>query len=193
MRFSGFRVALSVLVLLVSLTLRSQTVATGPCEAHTAHPDWLIYTNRELHFCLRYPPTYHEVSVPSSDESSIFQLVGRLDLNELPPGTYGAPVDNKASIYFVLNPKSFSVKQLQTCCAPTGLDDTSPTTIHIAERVFYFYGPGGGGVDYPDDYLMEINGKILSIQFGGPWKDSKSPIEETKRLETTILSTLQTY
>ena len=40
---------------------------------------------------------------------------------------------------------------------------------------------------------MEMNGKILDIQFGGPWKDSKSPIEETKRLEPKILSTLQTY
>jgi hypothetical protein len=69
---------------------------------------------------------------------------------------------------FVFIPKSFSVRQMETCCAPTGLDDTPPATMHIAGQVFYFYGPGGGGVNYPDQYLMEMNGKILSIEFGGP-------------------------
>jgi hypothetical protein len=82
---------------------------------------------------------------------------------------------------------------MQICCAPAGLDDTPPATVRVGRRVFSFYGHGGGGVDYSDQYLMEMNGKILSIQFGGPWKDSKSPIEETKKLETKILSTLQTY
>ena len=52
---------------------------------------------------------------------------------------------------------------MQTCCAPTGLDDTPPATMRIAGRVFYFYGPGGGGVDYPDQYLMELSGKILAF------------------------------
>jgi hypothetical protein len=120
-------------------------------------------------------------------------FLGNLMLNSLPPGTHGGPVNNEAGIGFVSISKDFSVKQMQTCCAPTGLDDIPPATVRLGKRVFYFYGQGGGGVDYPDQYLMELNGKILSIQFGGPWKDSKSPIEETKRLETKILSTLQTF
>lgn len=148
----------------------------------------------DFRFCLLYPPNYREVSAPPCDEFSSTRLfLGNLMLNDLPPGTHGGPANNEAGIGFVSIPKDFSVKQMQACCAPTGLDDTPPATVRLGKRVFYFYGPGGGAVDYPDQYLMELNGKILSIEFGGPWKDSKSPIEETKRLETKILSTLQIY
>jgi hypothetical protein len=175
-------------------SLRAQTVNRSPCEADTTHPDWRVYTNHEFRFCLRYPPTYREVPAPPPDEfSSTRGSLDSLELKSLPLGTYGGPVDNKAGIGFVYIPKSFSVRQMETCCAPTGLDDTPPTTLSVNHHVFYFYGPGGGGVNYADQYLMEMNGKILSIQFGGPWKDSKSPIEEMKSLEAKILSTLQTY
>jgi hypothetical protein len=152
-----------------------------------------VYTNPEFRFCLQFPPNYHEAPAPSPAEYSKTRVfLGSLILNTLPPGTHGSPVNNKASISFVYIPKRFSMSQMQTCCAPTGADDP-PAPVRLGGHVFYFYGAGGGGVDYPDQYLMEMNGKILSIQFGGPWKDSKSPIEEMKSLETKILSTLQTY
>lgn len=177
-----------------SLCLRSQTVQQSPCKADDNHPGWQIYVNHDFGFCLLYPPNYHEMPTPPRDEYSSTRLfLGNLMLNDLPPGTHGSPVNNEAGIGFVSIPKDFSVQQMQVCCAPTGLDDTPPATVHLGKRVFYFYGPGGGGVDYPDQYLMELNGKILAIEFDGPWKDSKAPIEEMKRLETKILSTLQTY
>jgi hypothetical protein len=100
---------------------------------------------------------------------------------------------NKAGIDFVYVPKPFSVMGLQTCCAPTGLDDTPPGIVRLSGRVFYFYGPGGGGVDYSDQFMTEMNGRILDIQFDGPWKDSKEPIEETKKIERVILATMRTY
>jgi hypothetical protein len=183
-----------LLLMAGSPSLRSQTIHQSPCKGDDSHAGWRIYVNHEFRFCLLYPPSYHELPAPPRDEFSSTRLfLGNLMLNNLPPGTHGGPVNNEAGFGFVSIPKDFSVKQMQTCCAPTGLDDIPPATVRLGKRVFYFYGAGGGGVDYPDQYLMELNGKILSIQFGGPWKDSKSPIEETKRLETKILSTLQTF
>jgi hypothetical protein len=132
-------------------------------------------------------------ALPRDEFSSTRVFLSDLYLKHLLPGTHGGPVDDKAGIGFVYISRTFSVKQIQTCCAPTGLNDTPPDAVRLPNRMFYFYGPGGGGVDYADQYMTEIQGKILSIQFGGPWRDSKSPIEETKRLETKILSTLQTY
>jgi hypothetical protein len=194
-RFLMERSLLTLLLLLVcSLCLRSQTIHHSPCKTEDSHAGWQIYVNHDFRFCLLYPPTYREMPTPPPDEfSSTRVFLSGLDLKHLPPGTHGGPTDNKAGIGFVYIPKPFSVRQMETCCAPTGQDDTPPATVRLGKSVFYFYGPGGGGVDYPDQYLMELNGKILSIEFGGPWKDSKSPIEETKRLETKILSTLQTY
>jgi hypothetical protein len=151
-----------------------------------------VYTNREFRFCLQYPPKYHEVPASSSDQFSNTRFLGSLVLNSLPPGTYGGVVDNKATIDFAYIPKRFSMSQMQTCCAPTGADEP-PAPMRFGRHVFYFYGPGGGGVDYPDEFLIEMNGEILVISFGGPWKNSKSPIEETRRLEPKILSTFQTY
>jgi hypothetical protein len=197
MRFVGLRAgfALAGLFFLMggSPSLRSQTVKRSPCGADTAHPGWRVYTNREFRFCLQYPPKYHEVPAPPPDQfSNTRRFLGSLVLNSLPLGTYGGAVDNKASIAFAYIPKHFSMSQMQACCAPTGADEP-PAPVRLGRHVFYFYGAGGGGVDYPDEYLMEMNGKILLISFGGPWKESKSPIEETKRLEPKILSTLQTY
>jgi hypothetical protein len=173
---------------------QSQSIKRSPCAADATHSDWRVYINNEFHFCLRYPPTYHEMPVPPPNQVSVtHKIIGSLKLNNLPPDTHGSPVGNNAGIYFVYIPKSFSTRALQTYCAPTGLDDTPPAAMHLAGRLFYLYGPGGGGVDYADRYMMEIKGKILSIQFDGPWKDSKSPIDETKRIEPGILSTLRTW
>jgi hypothetical protein len=73
-------------------------------------------------------------------------------LDSLPPNTRGGVVGNDAGIDSVDVPNPFSVRQPQTCCAPTGLDDTPPATVRLSGHVFYFYVPGGGGVDYPDQF-----------------------------------------
>jgi hypothetical protein len=123
--------------------------------------------------------------------SSTRRYLASLDLDSLPPGTSGSPAGNKAGIGFVFIPKHFSIEELQQCCATNGAEE--PSQIRFSGRVFYVYRGGGGGVVYPDRYLTEIDGKILGIDFSGPWKDSKSPIEETERLEPKVLSTFRTY
>lgn len=198
MQHDGLRYTawLSGLLLLIGWPgyLHARSVRHSPCKADAAHHGWRVYVNSEFQFCLRYPPTYHEEPAPSPDEfPGMRRLAGTLAWSRLPPDTHGSPVDNTAGIAFVSIPRSFSLQELQTCCAPMGLDDTPPQEMHFGGRAFYFYGPGGGGVDYADQYLMEIKGQILSIQFLGPWKDGRSPIDQTKMLEPEILSTLQTW
>lgn len=55
-------------------------------------------------------------------------------------------------------------------------------------------GPGGGGADYPDDYVLNLRGKILHFDFDGPYvfKDNH-PSEATKKLEPQLLATFQTF
>lgn len=180
-----------LLLILMSwpVLLQSQAVNQIPCKTDAKHLGWKVYVNRELRFCLLYPPIYHEVPAPPP---RLGAYLASLDLNKLPPGTSGTPAKNKAGISFTFIPKHFSIGELQRCCASTGADEAPPPH-RFNRRIFYFYGAGGGGTVYPDQFLTEINGKILDISFYGPWKDSKSPIEETTRLEPKILSTFRTY
>ena len=78
------------------------------------------------------------------------------------------------------------------------LDDISrsgnplePTQIN--GLTFYYDGPGGGGVDYPDDYLFILRGKILHIEFDGPYVNDNHPSEEAKKLEPQLLATFRTF
>jgi hypothetical protein len=54
-------------------------------------------------------------------------------------------------------------------------------------------GPGGGGVLYSDDYLFNLRGRLLHIEFDGPYIHDKTPSEETKTLEPKLLATFQTF
>lgn len=72
--------------------------------------------------------------------------------------------------------------------APSGYD-TPPRPKRFGTNVFYYYGPGGGGVAYPDMYYFNLDGRALRIVFDGPYSgDSKSPSEETQAIEKLMLS-----
>ncbi len=78
------------------------------------------------------------------------------------------------------------------------LDDISrsgnpPEPIQIDGRTFYYVGPGGGGVEYSDDYLLNLRGKILHIEFDGPYINDNHPPQETKKLEPQLLATFRTF
>lgn len=67
-----------------------------------------------------------------------------------------------------------------------------PHKIQIGAHTFYYYGTGGGGVNYPDDYLDDLNGSIQEISFDGPYPPgSKSPSEETEQMEKKILESFR--
>ncbi len=76
--------------------------------------------------------------------------------------------------------------------APTGID-SPPKPIQIGENTFYYYGPGGGGVDYPDVYYFDLGGKILGIDFDGPYENEKTPTPATKQMEQRVLKSFQEF
>jgi hypothetical protein len=60
-------------------------------------------------------------------------------------------------------------------------------------EVFYYYGPGGGGVCYPDQFFYDLRGKPLSISFAGPCVEDKTPTASTKEMEQKLLATFRTF
>lgn len=186
------------LALLASCSLSpwlcAQVRRQPPCSVPPRHSDWLIFDNRELHFCLAYPPVFREYPAPPPDQF----VSTRRFLQSLRHMEPGSPVTSaseaSAQISFVLIPKPFSIRALERYTAPTGLDDTEPKRIDIGPNTFFFYGPGGGGVDYPDEYSINLQGLILNIQFDGPYDlGSKTPSNEMKQLEPEVLATFRLY
>ena len=53
--------------------------------------------------------------------------------------------------------------------------------------------PGGGGVQYADEYFFNLRGKTLTITFDGPYDGGKTPSAETKKLELEILATFSVF
>jgi hypothetical protein len=76
--------------------------------------------------------------------------------------------------------------------APTGIEDP-PEPKQFGSETFYYYGPGGGGVEYPDQYFYNLKGKTLEIAFDGPYVRSKTPSQETKDNEEILLQTFRTF
>jgi hypothetical protein len=83
------------------------------------------------------------------------------------------------------------VSTLQTM-APTGID-SPPESVRIGKNKFYYYGPGGGGVSYPDGYYFNLHGKILVIDFDGPYENDKTPTPETKKMELKVLASFREF
>ena len=76
--------------------------------------------------------------------------------------------------------------------APTGID-SPPEPVRIERNTFYYYGPGGGGVSYPDGYYFNLRGKILIIDFDGPYDNDKTPTPETKKMELKVLASFREF
>jgi hypothetical protein len=76
--------------------------------------------------------------------------------------------------------------------APTGID-SPPEPVRIGKNTFYYYGPGGGGVSYPDGYYFNLRGKILVIDFDGPYENDKTPTLETKKMELKVLASFREF
>jgi len=77
--------------------------------------------------------------------------------------------------------------------APTGID-SPPEPVRIGDNTFYYYGPGGGGVFYPDQYYFNLKGKTLRIGFDGPYEDGiKTPTAEAKETEQKVLESFREF
>lgn len=56
-----------------------------------------------------------------------------------------------------------------------------PVPGRIGTHVFYSYGAGGGGVEYPANIFVNLKGRILHFDFDGPY-EGKSPARRRETL-----------
>lgn len=164
-----------------------------PCPTPNAPAGWQTYVNPKYGFCFSYPPVYKPAAEPwlvgnadsettlylrkAADEGRLF----RLDSTQAADAAIVGEVENEP-----FDLQSF-VKG-----APTG-EEGPPQPRTFGGQTFYYYGPGGGGVCYADQFFYNLRGKPLSISFGGPCVNDKTPTPETKEIEKKLLTTFRTF
>ncbi len=140
---------------------------------------WKTYTNTQYGIELRYPTDFESGLWTGS---GVLGGTGLLCIRQqgethprimgmaiYPQGTFTIPFINKFQ--------------------PTGPD--APTVVHVGDNQFYFYGPGGGGVAYADQYFFNANGRLVVIDFSEVDQQDRSPSASTQQLEQQILSTFK--
>ena len=115
-----------------------------PCSTQNGPVGWRTFVDRTHRFCFQYPAIYKIVR-DTSDRKSIVNLQA------------------EGEIYVWID-RRFKPQQLDEISR----SGNAPEPTQINGTTFYYVGPGGGGVDYPDDYLFKLQGKILHIEFDGP-------------------------
>jgi hypothetical protein len=100
--------------------------------------------------------------------------------------------EENAAIDVIAYGRPFRPSEL-TGFAPTGMQDIPPRRIQTPHLDFYYYGAGGGGVDYPDAFYFGLRGRMFAVFFWGPYKGDKSPDAETKAIEPLVLASLRQY
>jgi hypothetical protein len=167
----------------------------NPCALHPTRTAWRVFVDRRDRFCFEYPPAYHVAPAMFAPGVSTGpgRFIGRLTTRPSPNEIASAQQDPKtATIEVFAYGIPFRPKGL-TRFAPMGGEDAEPQYIHAAHGEFYYYGPGGGGVDYPDAFYFGIEGRTFSIEFVGPYSRDKTPDPETKRIEPEILATFHSF
>lgn len=166
-----------ITALLACSAASAQKVNSSLCRAHADGETsaWRVYADLGHHFCFRYPRSYKPVAQPKN-------LCRNPALHDEKSG---------ADIYVCMTAEKFRLSALVKA-APTGIDGP-PDPVRIGDHTFYYYGPGGGGVSYPDQYFFNLRGKTLSIGFDGPYDNDKTPSEEAKIMERKMLASFREF
>lgn len=143
--------------------------ADVPCTSKSGPAHWRTFVDWTHRFCFRYPRTFKLIRDVSERKSIVV-------------------LRSKGDIYVYLD-KRFKPQEIDEITR----SGNPPEPTQINGFTFYYVGPGGGGVDYPDDYLFNLRGELLNIEFDGPYPHGTSPFEETQKLEPKLLATFRTF
>lgn len=156
-----------------------------PCPVKTVPSGWLTYVDRLHGFCFSYPPTHEPVAEPWLEKYTHAPNKSALDyLRKAAKQGRMLRLQNKQDAgvsidVFLYNDRPFDLESFVSG-APTGIE-SPPERREFGTETFYYYGPGGGGVDYPDQYFFNLKGKTLLIAFDGPYIDDKTPSRRPRR------------
>jgi hypothetical protein len=166
-----------------------------PCAVHPTQPGWHVYVDATDRFCFEYPPQYQRaptVTAPGVSGVPATEWLARLATKPQPMELAIADDEDNATINVIAHGTPFHRSGL-TAFAPTGMQDIPPKLIHTTHQEFYYYGPGGGGVDYPDSYYFELRGRTFSLTFIGPFEGDKTPAAVTKQIEPKLLASFRRF
>lgn len=164
------------LVLFVAVVSCALEAENKPAPCSPGPKNWTTYADHARGFCFAYPSIYQR-------EHNKYDKQGVVTLRR---------VRSEGRIYIAFEDKPFDLQGFVKT-APTGYD-SPPEARKFGPNTFYYYGAGGGGVSYPDQFFYNLRGKTLYLTFAGPYPDEdKSPTAETKEFEQKILASFKTY
>jgi hypothetical protein len=168
-----------VLATIAATAGATPSVPNVPWLNDDALASWPVLTDLSKGFCLSYPPAYQLTPRAAGDPQTLNPDSVVLHDKTSPD----------ADIVVTSTKQIFDLENL-TNHAPTGVD-TPPQPIEIGGQTFYFYGAGGGGVCYADQYFFDLHGHTLSIIFSGPCVNDKTPSAAMKTIERLMLASFR--
>ena len=166
------------------------------CREQPTRAGWRVFVDNKYGFCFEYPPKYKIAQSARAPEGSPYlTLRSYAELATRPESVnlVGADSDqDNATLEVMLLGTRFNVDSLRRF-APTGFQDIPPKRVPAAHATFYYYGRGGGGVDYADSYFVNLRGRTLWIIFGGPYTEGNTPAKITKDLEPKVLRSFRKF
>jgi len=170
----------------------NETVPTGSTNSGYTSADLrklLNYENKEYEFEFQYPSIFIN---KETIRDKLEDYTGNKILVDLTTQNVGNkisadfnPVDIKLRVS--LDSSAFSLDYLEKY-EPTGYEGIRPEAKVFGVNTFHYYGAGGGGVCYPDQYFYNLNGKVLIFNFAGGCYMDKTPSEITKTIEKQMLT-----
>src|SRR5258708_14736993 len=131
---------IAILLLAACHSVQAQTSAEKrvPCGTPSPADGWRTYVERIHGFCFRYPSSYKRL------------------LNAKNQATEFRTSHSDAFILVRFEDNPFDLQRFGET-APSG-SESPPSPVQVGEYTFYYYGAGGGGVDYPDKYFFNLRG-----------------------------------
>jgi len=165
----------------------------APCPTQNTPAGWKIYVNEKYRFCFSYPPIYAPVDRTEVEKDSSDLYCSGDFVEAFEEGRAAQLQDTRhpdAALCVNVGDEMWDLEAMSKS-APTGQEGPPQPKI-IEGQVFYYYGPGGGGVCYPDQFFYDLKGKPLYLAFTG-CIDDKTPPPETKDIEQKVLATFRTF
>jgi hypothetical protein len=159
-------------------------VASGSSLAQTP-PGWKTYVNRVYGFSIAYSPIYKRVRPPHKNLA--------IDRDKaVAEGRWVELMQQDGTIDILVREERFDLNSFVTRYAPTGVE-WPPRAQKEGKNTFYAYGAGHQGFPQPDQFFFNLRGKTLYIWVYGPFKDFTTTTDETKKIESQMLTSFRTF